>query len=159
MALISLAQARAHVRVASDYPDTQLTPYINGAVDAAEAYLNRAIYETAQALALARQAYPGQVRTASETRDDALAAARLIEGREERCAAVAIAEADYQDAMGVAGRALYGIVVNASIVSAILLTVGHHFANRAAVVTGTTSAELHLGSKELLRPYRRVMMP
>ena len=39
------------------------------------------------------------------------------------------------------------------------LMLGHLYANREAVVTGVTTAELPLGVDALVRPYRLVMMP
>ena len=51
----------------------------------------------------------------------------------------------------------HGIVINAAITAACLLKLGHLFANREEVVTGTTAVELPLASKSLLMPYRTRM--
>lgn len=48
----------------------------------------------------------------------------------------------------------HGIVINAAITAACLLKLGHLFANREEVVTGTIATELPLASKSLLMPYR-----
>ncbi len=61
----------------------------------------------------------------------------------------------YPDAATLADPApdLNGIVINAAIMAAILLQIGNLYANREAVTTGGT-AELPLGVKHLLQPYR-----
>jgi Phage gp6-like head-tail connector protein len=46
------------------------------------------------------------------------------------------------------------IVINASIKAACLLIVGHLFANREDVATGVSAAEIPMGSRSLLMPYR-----
>lgn len=46
------------------------------------------------------------------------------------------------------------MVVNPSIVAAILLITGHLYANREQNVTGMIVAELKTGAYDLLRPYR-----
>lgn len=157
--MITLDQARAQVRVESDYPADQLQPAIDGAVDAAQAYLNRQVYADAAALSAARGAHLAAVSAAVAGYSSALAVAESIEGEIERAAAVRLADAVYREAVTDAVRCVHGIVVNASIRSAILLTIGHLFANRSAVAVGDSATEIPMGAQALLRPYRRVMMP
>lgn len=159
MAIVSIAQARSHVRVEADYPVEQLQDAIAGAIDAAQAYLNRRVYESADDLAAARALYPASVREAAAARDQSLADAVFIESDEERTATIRIAKVAYQEAVQAAEASVHGAVVNPSIVSAVLLTIGHLYANRSDVVVGATAVELPLGARNLLRPYRRVMMP
>ena len=159
MAIVSLAQARSHVRVEADYPAEQLQSAIDGAQDAAQAYLNRAVYEDVAALATARDGYPEAMGTAARTRDAALAEAVFIEDSAERTAAIDLAKLQYREAVAAADSCIHGIVVNPSIQAAVLLTLGHLYANRSDVVVGAPVAELPMGAKSLLRPYRRVMMP
>lgn len=47
-----------------------------------------------------------------------------------------------------------GIVINAAIQAALLLIVGHLYANREDVVAGVSVAQLPNGSQYLLMPYR-----
>lgn len=47
------------------------------------------------------------------------------------------------------------MVINAAVQASILLTLGHLYANREAVVTGITVAPLPFGAHALLRPHRR----
>jgi hypothetical protein len=159
MSLISIDQARAHVRVEDDYPVEQLQSAVDGAQDAAQAYLNRRIYESKDALDADRVEYPAAVGAAASSRDSALAAAVFIQDAEERSAAIRLARVVYQEAIADAGRCVNGVVVNPSIRSAILLTMGHLYANRSDVVVGAHVMELPQGARSLLRPYRRVMMP
>ena len=159
MGLITLDRARAHVRVEDDYPADQLQVALDGAQDAAEAYLNRRIYEDAAILAAERTAYPEAIGDAAAMRDEALASAMFIEESERRTAAILLANTVYQDSVAAAERCIHGVVANPSIVSAILLTFGHLYANRSDVVVGAGVTELPQGAKSLLRPYRRVMMP
>lgn len=55
------------------------------------------------------------------------------------------------------GADLVGIVVNDAIRAAILLTIGHLYANRESVVTGTIATELPMTTRYLLDPYRAGM--
>ena len=64
------------------------------------------------------------------------------------------AELDAAVADGSAG--VDPIVVTFSIKAAILLICGHLFANREDVVTGQQSFAMPNGSRDLLRPHRRV---
>lgn len=55
-------------------------------------------------------------------------------------------------AAGTAGD--YPIVVNDAINTAILLTVGHLYANREDVIVGATASQLPNGAQFFLRPHR-----
>ena len=68
-------------------------------------------------------------------------------------------------AMQFLGRAIYantlaqgadtaGIVINPAIQAALLLIVGHLYANREDVVVGLSAAQLPSGAQYLLQPYR-----
>lgn len=50
-----------------------------------------------------------------------------------------------------------GIVINAAIQAALLLIVGHLYANREDVLAGVSVAQLPHGSQYLLQPYRTGM--
>lgn len=70
----------------------------------------------------------------------------------ETSAAQFLGRAIYADA-NAQGTDTAGIVMNAAIKSAVLLMVGHYYANREAVATVNT-AEAPLAVKWLLTPYR-----
>lgn len=159
MALLTIEQARAQCRVDGSDDDALLTAIVESAEDAAQAYLNRRVYADAEALAAARAEYPDAVAAAAQSYADALVAAEGLPTAETRCAAIRLAEVVYAEALGEANACIDGIVVNASILGAIRLTVGHLYANREAVVIGESAVELPMGAQALLRPYRKVMMP
>lgn len=74
-------------------------------------------------------------------------------------AAVAAAQdflgaAIYADAEAAAGDA-NGVIADGAVRAAILLICGHLYANREAVVVGSTAVDLPLGAHDLLRPKRR----
>jgi len=159
MALISLAQARAHVRVEIDYPEEQLQAFIDGAVDAAQRYLNRSVYETQNALDAARDTYVSEMKAAAEALEAARDAAEAIDDQAERCATLRLAEREYEEASATANACIDGVVITPSIRAAMLLLLGHLFAHRETVVVGAPVAELPYGVQNLLRPFRKVMMP
>lgn len=53
MALVSPAEARAHLRAEPDYPADQFTLYLGAAEELAQQFLNRRVYPDAQAMAAA----------------------------------------------------------------------------------------------------------
>lgn len=159
MAVVTPAQARAHLRLASDYPEDQITPYLAAAVDAAAEYLNRTIYADEAAEGAALQAMPGNLGQASTAHAAALAAAAEIASDVEKAATIQVANKRLAAANHQANRDLHGLQWNASIHSAVLLILGHLFSNREDVVVGATVSDIPQGSRTLLRPYRRVMMP
>ncbi|MDQ2139582.1 head-tail connector protein [Alcaligenaceae bacterium B3P038] len=53
MALVEMAQVKAHLRVDEDYPDDQLAIYVGAAEEQAQEFLNRRVYATAEMLAAA----------------------------------------------------------------------------------------------------------
>ncbi len=61
-------------------------------------------------------------------------------------------EMDAAVATGTAGR--NPMLVNDAIRAAILLTVGHLYANREDVIVGVAAEEIPIGARHLLRPHR-----
>jgi hypothetical protein len=159
MPVITLDQARAHLRVEPDYPAEQIQAYIAGAESAAAKYLNRTVFPDEGARDAALDAIPAALAAAQVAFDSAVAAADGIVDPTARQATIDVARARLTDAQSAAIRDMNGIVSNPSIVAACLLTVGHLYANRTDVVVGASVAELPNGARSLLRPDRRVMMP
>lgn len=159
MPVITLDQARAHLRVEADYPAEQIQAYIAGAETAAANYLNRTVFANADARTTALDALPTALAAAHAAYDAAVAAAAAIEDPVARQATLDVARTRLSEAQASALRDMNGIVSNPSIVAACLLTIGHLYANRTDVVVGATVAELPNGARALLRPDRRVMMP
>ncbi|WP_219209212.1 head-tail connector protein [Variovorax boronicumulans] len=159
MPVVTLDQARAHLRLEADYPADQVEPYIAGAVDAAAQYLNRAIFDDWSSLDAALAALPAARGTARSAYKTAADAAALLEDPADRADALSVAQARLDFVTAETGRVLNGIVVNPSIVTAVLLTLGHLFSNREDVVVGVTATDVPNGARSLLRGDRRVMMP
>lgn len=111
--LISLDQAREHLRAQGGDDDADLTLKINAAQLLAQEYLNRKLFATQAEL------------------DAALLA-------------------------GTAGD-MPPMVCNDLVRAAMLFIIGHLYANREDVVTGTISTALDMGSRALLAPYRQGM--
>jgi hypothetical protein len=99
MPIVTPAQARAQARVDADYPVEQLQPAIDGAVEFAQGYLNRAVYADAESLTSARSNYPAEVAAAAQALQDARDAADAIADEAERCAARLMADVEYREAM------------------------------------------------------------
>lgn len=159
MPVITLDQARAHLRVESDYPAEQIQAYIAGAESAAAKYLNRSVFQDETARDAALDAIPATLAAAQAAFDASVAAAQVIADPTAHHATIDVARARLTDAQAAAIRDMHGVVANPSIVAACLLTLGHLYANRTDVVVGASVAELPIGACSLLRPDRRVMMP
>lgn len=154
MSLIDLAIAKEHLRVIGADDDATIEVYLGAAEESAAQFIQRGIFIDDAALAGAvAAAYP-----ALQTSLDAIMAARIAayaltdcEARrmalEAACAASTAAETAYSEAVR-------GIVLNQAITAAILLTLGHLYANREDVVTNATAVGLPNGAKALLQPYR-----
>lgn len=110
MALVSLDQALAHLRIEPGDEDALVTLYLSAAEQSAVDFLNRQVFE-----------------------DQAALDAAVVDGS--------------------AGND--PMVVNFAVKAAILLMLGHLYANREDVVTGATAEQLPFGSRALLRPHRR----
>ena len=111
--LITLDQAREHLRAQGGDDDADLQLKINAAQLLAQEYVGRQIYATQADLDAAVLA-----GTAGSTRP---------------------------------------MVCTDLVRAAMMLTLGHLYANREDVVTGTISTALDMGSRALLAPYRQGM--
>lgn len=149
MPLVTLEEARAHCR--ADTEDS-LQLYLDAALDAAQKFLNRRVFGDASELSAAVAILPSRLSEAQEKRDEAVAAAYLLDGV-ARCAVKAAAEDELRSVMQEADAIYRGMVVTAAINSAVLLITGHLYRNREAVVSEPAS-QLPLGAHELLWPYR-----
>lgn len=153
MSLITLAAAKAHLRLESDYPDAQVQGKLDAAESAAAQFLNRRVYADAGALSAAIGAVPAALVAAGTAYQAALTAADEIEDCIAQRAAKGYAARAYRDAQTVACETYAGIVINPQIEAAMLLTLGHLFENRQDVQQGTLQ-ELPIGATHLLFPFR-----
>lgn len=153
MELVTIDQVRAHCR-AEPEDDDLLELYANGAEQAAQQFLNRRVFATAEDLQAAVDAVPAAVALAETAHRDAIAAARALAG-ETRCIAEQSAEAAWREVRTLARETVHGMVVNDDIRDAVLLIAGHRYRNREEVITGTIATKLPDGATTILWPYRR----
>lgn len=153
MSVINIELAMKHLLAEPEDQDL-VQSQLDGAEDAAMAYLQRSFFVDKAARNAARLQVPFARNAARFEYDAALASADLIDDQHLRCEALADATFYFKEALEAAERDARGIVINPSIQSACLLKLGHLFANREEVVTGTIATELPQGSKALLTPYR-----
>jgi hypothetical protein len=154
MSLIDLPSAKAHLRVASDYPDAQVSVYLGAAESMAAQFLNRNIYADPAALTAAVAAVPAALIAAGVAYEAAIEAAADIVDTVAQAAAVEYAEAVYAAAQDSARRTRAGIVIDDMIRAGALLILGHLFENREDTVVGATVERLPQGSRAVLQPYR-----
>lgn len=152
--LVDLATAQAHLRVDNDVEDALIELYLGAAEHAAIEYLNVAVYPDAGALASAISAAPVAFAEASTDYTLAVRAVASMASLAERDLALEVAGVAYRAAVGRFRATVNGLVVNDAIRAAILLTLGHLYANREDVVTAVSAVELPRGARSLLMPYR-----
>lgn len=152
MDLVEIEQVRAHCRAEAE-DDALLELYATGAEQAVQAFLNRRVFPSPEALADAVAAMPAEVAEAETAHADARAAAADLEG-EARCVAEMAADAAWSNALTKARETAVGMVVNDDIRDAVLLITAHRYRNREAVITGTIATPIPQGVTTILWPYR-----
>jgi len=150
MSLPTLDQARTHCR--ADPADTSVQFYLDAAILAASQFLNRQLYDTPALLADAVLEVPSELTLAQDAYGLAVEAANALEGQ-ARCAAMEAACNGLRAARYQADTIYQGMVSNAQVNAAILLTTGHLFRNREDVTSEAVN-QLPQGAHALLWPYR-----
>lgn len=153
MSVIAIELAMHHLLAE---PDDQVLvqAQLDASEEAAMQFLNRRFYLDQVALDAARAGVPAAMQQAKEANAAAVAAAEVVQDHTLRCRQLEYARKALADAYDVADSIAYGMVLNPAIQAACLLKLGHLFANREEVATGTTAVELPLASQHLLMPYR-----
>ncbi|MBU1816427.1 MAG: head-tail connector protein [Gammaproteobacteria bacterium] len=155
MSFVSLAEAKIHLRATEGTDEDALIGlYINAAEQAAVKAMDRGVYADGTALQTAMTAAPAALTAATVAKEAAVAAAEAITDSTEKVAALQVAETAYMRAQVAYRQAFDGIVVNDQIKAAVLLTVGHLYANREDVVVGASVAALPNGADCLLQPFK-----
>lgn len=152
--LIDLATAKLHLRVVDAADDAMITIYSGAAERAVVEYAQRNIYADGAALAAAIAAAPAALVAATVTYDAAILAADPIPAGIEWLMAEFAANEAYTRAQTIARMTYQGIVVNDQIKAAILLTIGHLYANREDSVIGVSAVALPMGCNHLMQPLR-----
>ncbi|MFJ2981196.1 MULTISPECIES: head-tail connector protein [unclassified Pseudomonas] len=153
MPVIAIDLAMHHL-LAEPEDQVLVEAQLGAAEDAAMNFLNRRFYLDQVALDQARAGVSASMQQAKEANAAAVAAAEAEQDHTLRCRLLEHARQALADAYDQADAIAYGMVLNPAIQAACLLKLGHLFANREEVVTGTTAVELPLASQHLLMPYR-----
>lgn len=153
MSVIAIDLAMHHL-LAEPEDQALVQAQLDAAEGAAMNFLNRCFYLDQVALDQARSGVPAAMLAAKEANAAAVAAAEQEQDHALRCRLLDHARQALADAYDQADAIAYGMVINPAIQAACLLKLGHLFANREEVVTGTIATELPLSSQHLLMPYR-----
>jgi hypothetical protein len=151
---ITLATAKAHLRVTHDAEDALIGLYLTGAEQAAVQRLDRNVYVDSTALSAAVAGAPAVFAAAVAAYAAATTAALDITDDDEQAEALRVADLVYARARIESRQVNDGIVINDAIAAAVLLTLGHLYANREDVVAGLSVTQLPSGADALLQPYR-----
>ena len=144
MPFITLAIAKAHLRIDDTNGDTDLTLKIAAAERAAVEYLQCNVYADQSALDTAIAAVPATLSAAKAAFDVACAAAEAIDDVDAYTQALSVlSRAGYA-----ATRTRQGVVINELIAAAMLLILGRLFEVRE------DDAEVPRAAQDLLSPFR-----
>ena len=154
MSFVQLAEAWLHLRVDCTDEDALILLYISAAEQAAINAMDRGVYADSTALQAAIAAAPAALAAATAAKEAAVAAAEALTDADEKAAALKAAENAYLRAKVAHRQAMDGMVVNEAIKAAVLLIVGHLYANREDVVAGVSVAQMPNGAEWLLQPYK-----
>lgn len=153
MSIVTLAEAKLHLRVDHSDEDALISVWIAAAEESARQHIERNIYADATALSTAIAAAPAALTAATSAYEAAVTAAEAIADDVESQSAMDAASRNYASAIADTRYTLAGLVINDAIRAAILLTVGHLYANREAVTVGQ-ALELPMGVAHLLNTYK-----
>ena len=154
MSFVTLAEAELHLRVDGTDEDALIGLYINAAEHAAIKAMDRCVYADNTALQTAMAAAPAALTAATAAKEAAVTAAEAMTDADEKAAALKAAENAYMRALVAYRQVFDGIVVNDQIRAAVLLTVGHLYANREDAVVGASVSALPNGADYLLQPFK-----
>ena len=153
MSVIDIDLAMAHL-LAEPEDQVLVQAQLDAAEEAAMQFLQRRFFVDQAALVAAKAETIQRTRAARDAYIAAKAAADLPENFDFRCRLREQARQALADVYEEIEMDDCGIVINAAITAACLLKLGHLFANREEVVTGTIATELPIASRSLLMPYR-----
>lgn len=155
MSIVALSDAKLHLRVDHNNEDSLISALIGAAEESARQHIQRNIYADSSALSTAITAAPAALTAATAEYKAAVTAAEAIEDDVESQSAMDAASRNYATAIANTRYTLAGIVINDAIKAAVLLMVGHLYANREAVTVtnGQNASELPMGVAHLLNPY------
>lgn len=147
--MIDLELAREHIKAdEEEVEDDLIEQYIASSQTICEGYCNRKFYETDVEHEADYIVALAELAVAIEARDDALAEA-------EDCEVRNAINNRYIQIIGAIKQRINGIVVDDTIIAAMLMTLGHLYFNRQEVVVGQYSGatQVPAGAKRMLEPY------
>lgn len=156
MSVISIAIAMQHL-LAEEEDQVLVQAMLDGAEESASQYMQRRFYADQDALDAALAEVPAAISSTRIRYEQAVAAADVVVDLNDRRGARDRAAQAFADARAEVEMKARGFVINSAIQAACLLILGHLFANREDVATGVTVAEIPMGSRHLLAPYRTGM--
>lgn len=154
MSVISIETALLHLRVDEDADKPLIQAQLDAAEESASQYLQRRFYADQASLDAALATVPGAVNASRVRYEQALAAADLVVDYGDRQAALDRAQLSFARQRGDIESIAAGMVITPAIQAAVLLTLGHLYANREDVVLVSNIYELPFNSRQLLNPYR-----
>ena len=154
MSFVTLAEAKAHLRVYGNDDDALIGIYIAAAERSAVAIVDRGVYADDAAKDAAIAAAPAALASATAAYTAAITAAHELSESGDQAAAIKAANASYIRAQVAFRKATDGIVADDIIKAATLLIVGHLYENREDVVAGQALSKLPNGAEWLLTPYK-----
>lgn len=146
--------ASAHLRLASQGVDGDITLKADAAEQAAISHLDRAVYADQAQLDAAVALVPAALAAAKVAYVAADAAADLMADADDRLTEKAHALSVYTNAKFAATRIRRGIVINSAILSAMLLILGDLWENREDTAVGVSITPVPNGAHRLLDAYR-----
>lgn len=153
MPVIDIDVAMQHLR-AEDEDRGLVEAQLGAAEEQASQYMQRRFYADQAALDAALATVPAAITSTRVRYEEAVASIEVIPLLEDRYGSRERAARAFADARAAVEMVARGIVINDAIQAACLLALGHLYANREDVVIGTITAELPMGSRWLLGPYR-----
>jgi hypothetical protein len=153
MKLITLEQAKQHLRVDGDAENALIEVYANAAERLVAEYANRNLYPNAGALVTALGSISANVNEAYANYDVARLAADSVTHPGERDFARGAAVMELDMRMAEARRTRHGIVATDDIIAAILLTLGTLYGNREDV-SEASAREIPLNARWIMDNHR-----
>lgn len=153
MPVIDIDVAMQHLR-AEDEDRILVEAQLGAAEEQASQYMQRRFYADQAALDAALATVPAAIASIRARYEQAESTIEFIPLQDDPFGSLERASRAFADARAAIEMVARGIVINDAIRAACLLSLGHLYANREDVVTGTITAELPMGSRWLLGPYR-----
>lgn len=154
MSVISIETALLHLRVDEDADKPLIQAQLDAAEEMAVQYLQRRFYADQASLSAAGALVPAAITSTRVSYEQAVAAAELIVDVDDRRYALDRAKRAFTRARCDVEAIAAGLVINPAIQAAVLLTLGHLYANREDVAIVSNVYELPINSRQMLTPYR-----